>query len=606
MLLAAAASGNGQMFQAEDQPEELAAQAPYATTDFYLYPLAVASNLFNAVLYGTANGSNYLITSTEALDPATNSVWLAEGTLQGGTDDGTQFALGVALRTNNLFIRAQACDDACSAANLPLAWQLNYFGVTGVDPTADYDNDGVNNLAEFLGGTDPNKIAFSLSVSNQYVAASAVPVQVNLARGVPSYIAVLLNDSPANASWQPFTSTNLSVALPTNGTYVITVGLSGLATNATQSFQTVTVFCDTTPLTLAFTNLPAFSGSRPFIDPAGYTTRALSALTWTVVDATGATNTGDGMVVAQGWSLADPYHVTNWFQCVDLALALGTNWVSIQAVDWAGAVALTNFAYVFDTNGDITPPALTLTWPQDGTQVSGDTFTVQAWMDDDTAAVALQYTDTNGMVQTVNGQVERGGNVWVPNVPLAAGTNGFTLLATDAAGNVSTNNFSVVQSSVGLTINPLSQDQMKYGYVDGHRGGWRPGLHDHRQRSARGQLWRRHLGSGQCAPAAGRVDRAASHRPVRRAVAAKPERQLRAAAQSSGGTSGPGAARSSPWARLCSPKRTITPWATPSFPAPTPLRAIASHCTGRAELAAATRNHPGPWTRTGTSQAMYS
>ncbi len=86
-------------------------------------------------------------------------------------------------------------------------------------------------------------------------------------------------------------------------------------------------------------------------------------------------------MVAQGWSLADPYHVTNWFQCVDLALALGTNWVSIQAVDWAGTVALTNFAYVFDTNGDVTPPALTLTWPPDGTQVSGDTFTVQAWME---------------------------------------------------------------------------------------------------------------------------------------------------------------------------------------------------------------------------------
>ena len=117
---------------------------------------------------------------------------------------------------------------------------------------------------------------------------------------------------------------------------------------------------------------------------------------------------------------------------------------------------MTNFAYVFDTNGDTTAPALTLVWPPDGTQVSGDNFTVQAWMDDDTAAVALQYTDTNGIVQTVNGLVERGGNVWVPSVPLAAGTNSLSLLATDAAGNVSTNNFSVVQSSVNLSITPLS------------------------------------------------------------------------------------------------------------------------------------------------------
>ena len=263
---------------------------------------------------------------------------------------------------------------------------------------------------------------------------------------------------------------------PTDGVYVVTVGLCGLPLNATQTWQSVTLFRDTTPLTLALTNPAVLSGSRPFIDPAGYATRALSAITWTVVDANGGTNSGNGIVVDQSWNLLDQYHVTNWFQCVDLALALGTNWISIQAVDWAGTVAVTNFAYVFDTNGDTTPPSLTLVWPQDGTQVSGDTFTVQAWTDDDTAAVALQYTDTNGIVQTVNGLVERGGNVWVQNVPLTAGTNSFTLTATDAAGNVSTTNFSVVQSSVALTVTPLSQDADAIRLCHGHRDGWRPGL----------------------------------------------------------------------------------------------------------------------------------
>jgi hypothetical protein len=104
-----------------------------------------------------------------------------------------------------------------------------------------------------------------------------------------------------------------------------------------------------------------------------------------------------------------------------------------------------------------------LRWPQDKTQVSGNSFTVQAWMDDDTATAALQYTDAGGIVQAMNGLVERGGNVWVEGVPLAPGTNLLNLTATDAAGNVSTTNFSVVQSSVALTVAPLSQDQMKYG-----------------------------------------------------------------------------------------------------------------------------------------------
>src|ERR1035437_1364749 len=72
--------------------------------------------------------------------------------------------------------------------------------------------------------------------------------------------------------------------------------------------------------------------------------------------------------------------------------------------------------------------------------------------------------DTNGTMGAVSGLVERGGNVWV-NVPLVAGTNGFSLVATDAAGKVSTTAFSVVRSSVDLWVMPLSQAQMQYGYA---------------------------------------------------------------------------------------------------------------------------------------------
>jgi len=210
----------------------------YGTNDFYLeaVSVSVASNLFNVVLHGTTNGSTYLITSTEALNPQTNNLWLAEGTLQGGPSGATPFALGIATRTNSLFIRAQGCD-ACATTALPLAWQLAYFGVTGVDPNADYDNDGVNNLNEYLGGTDPNKISFSISVASQYVSATAAPVQLNIANGVPSYIAVLVNDTnAADANWQPFTSTNLSVPTPADGVYVVAVGLRGLPPYAAQTW----------------------------------------------------------------------------------------------------------------------------------------------------------------------------------------------------------------------------------------------------------------------------------------------------------------------------------------------------------------------------------
>ncbi len=40
-------------------------------------------------------------------------------------------------------------------SGLPVAWELAYFGVTGVNPDADPDRDGVSNYEEYLDGTDP-------------------------------------------------------------------------------------------------------------------------------------------------------------------------------------------------------------------------------------------------------------------------------------------------------------------------------------------------------------------------------------------------------------------------------------------------------------------
>lgn len=41
-------------------------------------------------------------------------------------------------------------------SGLPIAWELTYFGTTGVNPNADPDHDGMSNYQEYLAGTDPN------------------------------------------------------------------------------------------------------------------------------------------------------------------------------------------------------------------------------------------------------------------------------------------------------------------------------------------------------------------------------------------------------------------------------------------------------------------
>jgi len=52
----------------------------------------------------------------------------------------------------------------------------------------------------------------------------------------------------------------------------------------------------------------------------------------------------------------------------------------------------------------------------------------------------------------VAGVIERNGNFWVDNIPLAPGTNWLTLTATDINNNTNTTNIFVVQSSVALNI----------------------------------------------------------------------------------------------------------------------------------------------------------
>jgi len=54
---------------------------------------------------------------------------------------------------------------ALDGNGLPIAWELQNFGHTGVDPNADPDHDGMSNLQEYLAGTDPNNTNSNLRIT---------------------------------------------------------------------------------------------------------------------------------------------------------------------------------------------------------------------------------------------------------------------------------------------------------------------------------------------------------------------------------------------------------------------------------------------------------
>jgi Bacterial TSP3 repeat len=60
---------------------------------------------------------------------------------------------------------------ALDVNGLPIAWELQNFKQTGIDPNADPDGDGLNNRQEYLAGTDPNLAGSNLKIID-YMFAS--------------------------------------------------------------------------------------------------------------------------------------------------------------------------------------------------------------------------------------------------------------------------------------------------------------------------------------------------------------------------------------------------------------------------------------------------
>ena len=69
---------------------------------------------------------------------------------------------------------------------MPDSWQLAYFGNLNQNPSGDFDGDGVNNLSEFLDGTNPTNAAsglYRINLFNDGGTVVAVPSQSNYTNG---------------------------------------------------------------------------------------------------------------------------------------------------------------------------------------------------------------------------------------------------------------------------------------------------------------------------------------------------------------------------------------------------------------------------------------
>jgi hypothetical protein len=220
--------------------------------------------------------------------------------------------------------------------------------------------------------------------------------------------------------------------------------------------QSETITNDTEAPVLVVTNPVSGTVDEPMIQLEGYSTTALSGLTFDVSNAAEVVTGQQGFVTDQYYDENLGKFTTNYFQCFDVDLTNGLNIITLHATGLAGDVTTSNFTFTVDYSGKTNPPAVRITWPQNGMQVSGSSFTLDGMLADPTASVAAQIVDTNGAISTASGVVERNGRFWLDNLPLNGGTNTLTITVTDAAGNTSVTNLCVVKSTLLVTMNPVT------------------------------------------------------------------------------------------------------------------------------------------------------
>jgi subtilisin family serine protease len=97
---------------------------------------------------------------------------------------------------------------------LPDWWEQEYFGhLTGTDPNADPDHDGMNNLAEWIAGTDPTNAASNLRLSVESADANGVVLNWPSVAGKTYWLERATN---LQAGFDSTVATNIAATAPTN------------------------------------------------------------------------------------------------------------------------------------------------------------------------------------------------------------------------------------------------------------------------------------------------------------------------------------------------------------------------------------------------------
>ena len=274
--------------------------------------------------------------------------------------------------------------------------------------------------------------------------------------GVPlATVAILVNNTDfSSAPWNTcYANSNIMVTAnlpPGDGTYTLAIGyIVGDQTN----IITRTIIVDTIPPAILPTSQTVIT-TNGLLQLAGTSSEPLADIQFDVANVFRTNLHQAGYIMGAQVDSTSGKETINRFQCFDILLAPGTNFITVRATDFAGNTATNVYLYVLDISGRTTLPVISVQWPQNDAKISGTNFTVCGQLDDPATQIRLT-TVVSGVTNTIAGRVGRDGRFWIQNVPTPDDTEQFTLTAQDIAGNISSVTETVSRSTINLTVNSV-------------------------------------------------------------------------------------------------------------------------------------------------------
>lgn len=267
--------------------------------------------------------------------------------------------------------------------------------------------------------------------------------------------------APVNPKWVPF-QTNVVVDLgPGEGEREVIFSYKYRGEAGGKDWQGTRVKVRRGTPKLCLVNPTNLLCSQPTIDLQGLTSAEFRELRFDQFDGAGKRIGGS----AQGLGVSFPGgHVfepnEHYFTFVDVDLCPGTNSFVFHGTDVFGNEMSTNIVIVFSTAQDRTPPRIEVAYPKPNAEVSGEKYTVHGQMEDSTAKLEARIRTKEGTT-TREALVERNGHFWISGIPVVLENNRITLTATDAAGNRSETNFTVVGvEGPIITMDPVKPSEL--------------------------------------------------------------------------------------------------------------------------------------------------